>query len=135
MQDPLCTAVLIAIFFMNTPTRNIVYFLVLLAVKHANFCDSKVYTALNDLHNLKILLCECKMSFKIGSLRCVKYIEKKPTQYQPNFWGGGQRSVQNFKTGSEKKWMPGGLKEFIPQILLFLAKEKLNKLWGLKCWS
>ena len=29
----------------------------------------------NDLH-LKILLCECKMSFKIGSLSFVKYLKK-----------------------------------------------------------
>ena len=28
----------------------------------------KAYVAFNDLHNLKILLYECKMSFKIGSL-------------------------------------------------------------------
>ena len=34
----------------------------------------------NDLH-LKILLCECKMSFKIGSLSFVKYIDKKSTYY------------------------------------------------------
>ena len=36
MQDPLCTAVDNHIFFMTTPTRNMVYFSVLLAVKHAN---------------------------------------------------------------------------------------------------
>ena len=34
----------------------------------------------NDLH-LKILLCEFKMSFKIGSLSFVKYIDKKSTYY------------------------------------------------------
>ena len=34
----------------------------------------------NDLH-MKILLCECKMSFKIGSLSFVKYIDKKSTYY------------------------------------------------------
>ena len=43
----------------------------------------KVYVAINDLHNLKILLCKCKINFKIGSLTCGKYIEKQPTQYQP----------------------------------------------------
>ena len=47
------------------------------------FLVTKVYAAFNGLHNLKILLFEWKMSFKIGSLRCVKYIEKQPTQYQP----------------------------------------------------
>ena len=34
----------------------------------------------NDLH-MKILLCECKMSFKIGSLSFVKDIDKKSTYY------------------------------------------------------
>ena len=37
----------------------------------------KVYVAFNGLHNLKIPLRECKMNFKTGSFRCVKYIEKK----------------------------------------------------------
>ena len=81
-QDPLCTAVLSAIFFfMTTPTRNSCHFSVLLAVKHVYLILwHKKYVAFNDLYHLKTLLCECKMSFKIGSLRCVKYIEK--TQYQ-----------------------------------------------------
>ena len=35
--------------------------------------------AFNKLRKLKIVLCLFKMSFKISSLRCVKYIEKKPT--------------------------------------------------------
>ena len=35
MQDPLQTAVLEPSFFMTTPTRNMVYFSVLLTVKHA----------------------------------------------------------------------------------------------------
>ena len=39
----------------------------------------RIYIAFNKLHKLRIVLCSCKMSFKIGSLRCVKYIEKKPT--------------------------------------------------------
>ena len=57
----------------------------------------------------------CKMSFKIGSVRCVKYIEKQSTQYQPLC--GWQCSVPNFeKRGSEKDESLGELKEFIPQI-------------------
>ena len=51
------------------------------------------YTTLqHDLH--KILLCEYKMSFKIGSLRWVKYIEKKLKQYQPlsSFLGDNDQS-------------------------------------------
>ena len=64
-----------------------------------------MHAAFNDLHILKILLFECKMSFEIGSLRCVKYTEKKPTQYQ-KMSGEVQCSVPNFEKGSEK--MPGG---------------------------
>ena len=47
---------------------------------------------LHDLH--KILLCEWKVSFNIGSLGCVKYIEKKPTHYQPlsSFWKDNDQS-------------------------------------------
>ena len=39
------------------------------------------------------------MSFKIGSLRCMKYIDKKLRKYQPLpfFWVGGQRYVPNFE--------------------------------------
>ena len=55
--------------------------------------------------DLKILLLEWKMSFEIGSLGCVKYTEKKPTQYQ-KISGEVQCSVPNFKKGPEK--MPGG---------------------------
>ena len=54
------------------------------------------------------------MSFEVGNLMCVKYIDKKPTQYQRNFWGEVQRSVPNFKKGSEKNECMRGLKEFIP---------------------
>ena len=65
------------IFFMRTPTRNVVYFSDLLAVKHVNLILwLKEYVALNYLHNLKILLCEWKISFKTGSLRCAKYIAR-----------------------------------------------------------
>ena len=67
---------------MTTPTRNMIYFSVLLAVKHVSLILwLKVYVAFNDLQNLKILLFECKMSFKKGSPRSVKYIEKNPTLY------------------------------------------------------
>ena len=45
---------------------------------------------------------------------------------------GGQPSVQNFKKGTRKKRMPGGLKEFILQILLFLVKKRLNKNMALR---
>ena len=63
------------------------------------FSVTKVYVAFNDLHNLNILLRECKMSFKIGSLTCVKYIEKQPIQAPPTFCGE-HRLVPNF----EKRW-------------------------------
>ena len=43
----------------------------------------------------------CHVGFKIGSLRCVKYIDKQPTQHQPLC--GGQCSVQNFEKGRSEK--------------------------------
>ena len=97
---------------MTTATRNTVYFSVLLAVKHVNLILwLKVNVAFNDLHKLKILICECKMIFKIGSLRHVKYIEQKPTQNQPPPILRGQRSIPNFEKGvSEKNESLGGFK-------------------------
>ena len=74
-----------------------VYFSILLAVEHVNLILwLKAYVALIDLYNLKILLCDCKVSFKIGSLRCVKYIEKKPAHYQSliPFLGGDNIKFQ-----------------------------------------
>ena len=71
--------------------------------------------SLHDVH--KIPLCECKMSFNIGSLGCVKYIEKKPTQYQPlpSFCGDNDQS-QILKWNQKKNECLGELKESIPQI-------------------
>ena len=87
-----------------------VYFSVLSAVKHL-ISWLKVYVAFNDLHNLKILICECKMIFKIGSLRRVKYIEQKPTQNQPSPILRGQSSIPNFEKGvSETNESLGGFK-------------------------
>ena len=96
------------IFFMTTPTENMLYFSVLLTFKHVNLILwLKVYVAFNDLHNLKILLCECEMSFKIDNLRYVKNIEKKSTQYQlPPFLEGAMFSPKFWK-GTRKKWVPG----------------------------
>ena len=75
MEDPLCTAILTIIVFHDSSNQKYDLFF--------SFVDFilwlKVYVAFNDLHYLKVLLCECKMSFKIGSLRCVKCIEKKST--------------------------------------------------------
>ena len=86
------------IFFMTTPTRNIVYCLVLLAVKPVNlFLWVKVYVAFNDLRYLKILLWESKMSIKISSLKCMEYIQKTPTQYIPLIFLVGEHSVPYFK--------------------------------------
>ena len=59
----------------------------------------------------------------------MKHIEKKPTQYQPNVWGT-TFSPKFLKR--ETKRMPGGLKEFILQILLFLVKKRLNKNMALR---
>ena len=86
------------IFFMTTPTRNIVYCLVLLAVKPVNlFLWVKVYVAFNDLRYLKILLWESKMSIKISSLKYMEYIQKTPTQYIPLIFLVGEHSVPYFK--------------------------------------
>ena len=76
------------------------------------------YTTLrHDLH--KILLCECKMSSKIGSLRCMKYIEKKTTQYQSlkPFLGDNDK-FQNFEMGSEKNECLGKLRVHSTDICL-----------------
>ena len=72
-----------------------------------------ILVAFNDLRNLKILLCEWKTRFQIGSLRCVKYVEKKSksqhsisrplsgrTTFIPKFWKGRNQT----------KWVPGELK-------------------------
>ena len=42
------------------------------------------------------------MSFEIGSLRYVKYIEKKPTQYQLHFWGEGNLQSKILKRDQKK---------------------------------
>ena len=86
-----------------------VYFSVLLSVKHVNLILwLKVYVAFNDLHNLKILICERKMIFKIGSLRYVKYIEQKPTQNQPPPILRGHAQSQTLKRGYQKKMRAWG---------------------------
>ena len=116
MQDPLRTAVLTTIFFswlLLPETWFSFQFRWQLNMLIHFFLWLKVYVAFNDLHNLKILLCECRMSFKMGSLRCVKYIEKQATQYQPLC--GGQSSVPSFeKERSEENECLGGFKEFLP---------------------
>ena len=76
------------------------------------------YTTLqDDLH--KILLWECKISSRIGSLWYMKYIEKKTTQYQPlkPFLGDNDRS-QNFEMGSEKNDCLGKLRVHSTDICL-----------------
>ena len=57
-QDPLCTAVAIdnRIFFRTNPTKNMVNYSDLLAVKYLNLILwQKLYVAFNDLHILKAL--------------------------------------------------------------------------------
>ena len=67
------------------------------------------------------------MSFEIGSLRCVKYIEKKPTQYQPNFWGEGWApTVQHFKKRS-KKLNAGGTYRVHCTYITVSCQKRLNK--------
>ena len=89
---------------------------------------------LHDLH--KTLLCECKVSFNIGSLGCVKYIEKKPTHYQPlsSFWKDNDQS-QISKWDQKKNECLGKLKEAIPQIFarglnVLLVKKDCKMKYG-----
>ena len=71
------------------------------------------------------------MSSKIGSLRCVKYIEEKSTQYQPliPFWGDNDQS-QILKWDQKKNECLGNLKDSIPKIFageltVFHVKKRL----------
>ena len=88
MQDPLCTAILTIIFFHDYSNGKY------------DLCFSfvglilwlKVYVAFNDLHILKIMLCECKMSPKVEQNRKPKvfeiYWEKINLVFPPPFLGG-----------------------------------------------
>ena len=92
MQDPPGTATWTTVLFHDYSYQKHGLFLSFLGL----ILWLKVYVAFNDLHNLTILLCECKMSFKIGSLRCEIYWEKTNTVSRP-FLEGGQGSVSNFE--------------------------------------
>ena len=84
----------------------------------------------HDLH--KILLCKCKMSSKIGSLRCMKYIERKPTQYQPLklFWGDNDRS-QILKWDQKKMKVWGNIKSpFHRWLTVLLVKKDCKTKYG-----
>ena len=99
MQDTLCTAVLTTIFFQNCSYQKWGLFFSFVGL----ILWLKEYVAFNDLHHLKILLCKCKMSFKIGSLMCEIYWEKKQHSiYHPQTFLGGQRSAPIFEKESEK---------------------------------
>ena len=75
------------------------------------------------------------MSFKIGSLRCVKHIEKKPTQYQPFPPFSGDNDQSQILKQDKTNDCLGELKESIPQIFareftVFLVKKRLqNIIW------
>ena len=73
MQDSLCTTV--TTFCQDYSYQKYGLFFIFFGF----ILRLKVHVAFHDLHNLKIRLCKCKMSFKIGSLMCVKCIEKKVT--------------------------------------------------------
>ena len=95
MQDPLGTAAWTTVLFHDYSYQKYGLFLSFLGL----ILSLKVYVAFNDLHNLKILLCECKMRFKIGSLRCEIYWVKTNTVSRPFSGGGGKGSVSNFVRG------------------------------------
>ena len=66
------------------------------------------------------------MRFEIDSLRCVKYIEKKLTQYQPNFWGGrggGNLQSKILKKVSDKNEFWGDLKISFYRYYCFFSKK------------
>ena len=67
MQHPLCAAALTIIFFHDCSCQKCGLFFSFVSL----VLWLKAYGAFNDLHNLKILLCQYKMSFKIGSLMSV----------------------------------------------------------------
>ena len=121
MQDPLCTAALTIIFFHDYSGQKYSLFFSFVSL----ILWLKAYVAFSDLQNLKILLCEYKMSFKIGSLMGVWNILWKlsihpassththtppappththtHTTHTYNCPSGGQHSVPNFEKGSEK---------------------------------
>ena len=102
MQDPFGTAAWTTVLFHDYSYQKYGLFLSFLGL----ILWLKVYVAFNDLHNLTILLCECKMSFKIGSLRCEIYWEKTNTVSRP-FSGGGTRFSLKFWKGI-KKWVSWG---------------------------
>ena len=102
MQDPPGTATWTTVLFHDYSYQKYGLFLSFLGL----ILWLKVYVAFNDLHNLTILLCECKMSIKIGSLRCEIYWEKTNTVSRP-FSGGGTRfSLKFWKV--IKKWVSWG---------------------------
>ena len=91
----------------------------------------KLYVVSDDLHNLKILLCECKMSFKIGSLRCVTYWDETNTlspptpatpqgkTFSPKFGKGIRKKVsawEDLKSSFHRYFRRG-------KFLCFLAKK------------
>ena len=86
MQDPPGTATWTTVLFHDYSYQKYGLFLSFLGL----ILWLKVYVAFNDLHNLTILLCECKMSFEIGSLRCEIHWEKTNTVSRP-FSGGGDK--------------------------------------------
>ena len=78
------------------------------------------------------------MNSKIGNLRCMQYIEKKPTQYQPlkTFWAYNDQS-QILKCSQKKNECLGELEESIPQITasgltVFLVKKDCKIKHGFK---
>ena len=65
VQDSLCTAVLTIIFFYDYSYHKYGLFFSLVGL----ILWLKVYITFNNLCNLKVMLCECKLRFKIGSLK------------------------------------------------------------------
>ena len=107
-----------------------------------------LYVAFNDLCNMKILLCKYKMSFKIDLLMCVKYIEKKQTQYQlpspflwdniqSKIWKGNQEKMSAWGdlTGLFHRYMPEGSTVFLIKKTAFLSTKYGFEGLSFKYWS
>ena len=112
-QDSLQTAVLTTTFFLwlLLPETWFSFQFCWQLSMLIHFLWLKVYVAFNDLQNLKILLCECKRRFKIGSLR--------EDQKKDECLGGHKEFLFNFNppttpTTASINWNLGNANHFKP---------------------
>ena len=87
-EDPLYTAVLTTIFLMTTPTKNMVYFSVLLAAKYDNLIIVQ-----NELQNWQPKVYE------------IYWQKTNKVSAPPIFLGGGTTLCPKFWKRTEKQWV------------------------------